>query len=255
MFPDASTLLFRDDNVETKDYVWVNADSFRRFLSCEKGLDHKLKSSDPIVCSESMLCSHERLHPSTASKGKLLRKPVFDAYVALLAGERRYLTRNEVDSAQGSVVGREIRATDDLICKTCLESRKDVLKERTELIKNMMDLYHAFISQDGMSKDEDPSFYVIPQTWMTQFKKLFLELAKSVGAFEEGEVLEFEKAKAGITFSGLDSVDIKALMGISSNAAPAKTKKGKDVPEMKLDPKVNTKITCKYSSLVLGPWH
>ncbi|KAL3911643.1 MAG: hypothetical protein SGILL_007202, partial [Bacillariaceae sp.] len=249
MFTDTTALLLQDESVEKEEYFWVDGNSFRGFLSCEKGLDNKLKSTEPIVCSESMLCCHGYLHPSIAVKGKLLRKPVFDAYVALLAEERKNLIGDDSKSDPDSVVGRVIRASEELICKTCRETWKEHLKEKVELIKNMLDLYDAFVSQDGFSKKEDPSFYVIPRTFITEFKKLFLEVTKSVGAFDEGAVLERHEIRRGPLFAGIDGVNLKPLMGISStNGAVKTTKNGKEVPETVMDPKVNTKITCSHGN-------
>jgi hypothetical protein len=251
MFNDPTSLLMQDKSGERETYFWVDGDALRLFLMCDISLDKKLETSDPIVCPESVLCCHGSLHPSTAIKGKLLRKPVYDAYVSLLTEERNLLSRRGLQTEQNSVIGREVQASENLICMSCKESRQGILKQQVELIKNMSNIYDAIQIKDNFSKKEDPSYYVIPKTWATDFKKLFLEVIKSVADFDKGGVIDRDKLERDIVFGGVDRVNLKPLTGVSTAAECALMKKGKGTAETVLDPKVNTKITCKSRNCFL----
>lgn len=247
MFNDPTSLLMQGKRVENEEYFWVDGHSFRHFLSCEAGLDNKLRSNDPMVCAEAALCSHGCLLPSAAIKGKMLRKPVYESYVALLTGERELLR----GTCPTSVVGKEMQASKNIICKMCSESRKGILSQKIELVQNMVELYDALRNDDNFSKKEDPSFYVVPKTWVTSFKRVFLEVMKPLMTFDEGGLLDSSNDGRKAINAGIDEVNLSRLLGIPSKSGSADTKQGKHCVENILDPKVGSKITCK-SCLCLG---
>ncbi|KAL3916643.1 MAG: hypothetical protein SGILL_005083 [Bacillariaceae sp.] len=211
---------------------------------CEAGLDNKLRSNDPMVCAEAALCSHGCLLPSAAIKGKMLRKPVYESYVALLTGERELLR----GTCPTSVVGKEMQASKNIICKMCSESRKGILSQKIELVQNMVELYDALRNDDNFSKKEDPSFYVVPKTWVTSFKRVFLEVMKPLMTFDEGGLLDSSNDGRKAINAGIDEVNLSRLLGIPSKSGSADTKQGKHCVENILDPK----LTCRSVRNTLG---
>jgi hypothetical protein len=250
MFVDSSSLVSRvcqnDD-----DQFWVDGDSLRHFLSCEPGLDKELKSENPIICPASFLCSHGRLSPNTAVRGKLLRKEIYDAYVALLTAERSHLNDIGPGVAVKSVVGTVVKASENLVCDECSKESKAKLMDKLEEIRNFTNLFVALDDEKKESKcvRERECTYLVSKSWASSFKKIFGSLLKSVINFEEGGSVEACcDDSPSLVLAGLADIDLSPFaISIWDNHRDRRIK-GKNTASVVFDENVNGKITCKLAS-------
>ena len=136
MFVNPSSLLMLKGRRENDDepYFWVDGDPLRQFLACDRSLDNKLRSNDPIICRESLLCPHGCLHPRNARRGKLLRKSIYDSYVSLLSGERKLLFEND-DTKSSDVIGCVITPKERMTCAECSASYCNELSKKLDSVE------------------------------------------------------------------------------------------------------------------------
>ena len=256
MFVDPSSLLLQEGQPkdEQEPYFWVDGNALRQFLSCDRSLDDKLKSSEPIVCPESLICSHGCLHPQVARCGKLLRKSIYDNYIALLSAERKYLSEaTEVN--ESDVVGRVVESNGESTCGECSQVYREELSKRLEFLRNIYDLYLDVLDEtkdltksgrkDSTEGDPQEEYaFIVSRSTITKFKKLVLDLMKSVADFERGGDPSNGSAqlqgKRNPVLEGVDDLNLSSFPG--SQGFPASLAMTDD----QIDPKFNSKITCKF---------
>jgi hypothetical protein len=253
MFVDPSTLLLprqQATNQVNETYAWVDGDALKKFLACDRSLDDRLRSSEPIVCPKSLLCPHDRLHPRVARRGKLLLKPLFDAYVALLEGERKLLCETGPAENESDVVGCVITPSENLLCDPCSGTYANELVTKLEFVRNVKALYFAVLDENAgfCFSAEDEYVYAVVKTSISKFRTLAEDLMKSVKTFDEGGVPAGSSVKDSVhlTFNGIDDIDISSFPNCSApfgDAENSKSKTGSDDDELE---ELNRKITCKY---------
>ena len=266
---DAGSLLRDCIDVEvngnTESYVWVDAEFFRRFLRCDRGVDQLLSSSGSLIRHKHLLCEHNKLHPRVARKGKLLPRQMFDAYVSILKGENALLQEAEASKGENDVVDCTITPSTNMFCAECSKSYQTDLSKKLESLKNIKNLYDAL---DGPADDsslyinegEDPTCsedayaYVISRQTATKYKKHVVSLIKTFAKFDEGATLAENEVTTGsqIIFEGLDALDLSKFEfdQLSNNEhEQLKEAPAKEVPD-KLDKLFNSNVTCKYEMLI-----
>lgn len=250
MFVDPSSLLlesqWQDNDIP---YFWVDGETLRQFLACDRSLDDKLKSCDPLVCPASLLCKHGFLHPRNARRGKLLRKPLYDSYVSLLSAERKFLSVTD-EVKHSVIIGRTINSKETMTCEDCSTSYRKELSKKLEVLRNVNDLYLDIIDETtdstNSSKGEksEEHAYIVARSAITKFKKLFVDLMKKVADFEKGGYFNSAKvdSKNSSIFNGIDDLDTSFFPGspVCTMCANADAK-----ADHSLDEKINSKITCK----------
>ena len=261
MLVDSSSLLLQEGQPKDKrePYVWVDGKALRQFLACDRSLDDKLRSSDPIVCPDTLLCPHGSLHPRVARRGKILRKSIYDAYTALLSAERNYLSQT-TEINEGDVVGKVIDSKEKMICDHCSESYHGELSQRLEFLKNIYDLYldirdETKDSTKSERKDftedepEEEYAYIVTRSTITTFKKLVLDLMKSVADFEKGGYsdntsTQLENRRTFI-LDGIDDLDTSSFPGGQVYPATVAPNTESVATNDEIDVNFNSKITCK----------
>lgn len=244
MFPGSGSLVPSADHTQ----FWVDGKSLRSFLSCRPEFDNALKSGEPIICPPSMLCIHGRLNPETAIQGKLLGRPAYDAYVSLLAGERKYLNDTGPEVNLESVVGTSVNASDNLICEECCAATRQNLTCKIESFRTFTDLFVALQDdkkESRLARDSE-HYFLLSKSWATGFKKAFGSILKSIESFGEGDVADASKNNAQPVLSGLADICGAPLSRVSCSDASQVVKEG-DVSGFAIDDTVNGKITCKFS--------
>ena len=256
MFVDPSSLLLQEGQPkdEQEPYFWVDGDALRQFLSCDRSLDDKLKSSESIVCPESLICSHGHLHPQVARRGKLLRKSIYDNYTALLSAERKYLSET-TEVNESDVVGRVVESKGKITCGECSQMYREELSKRLEFLRNIYDLYLDVLDEtndltksgrkDSTEGDPQEEYaFIVSRSTITKFKKLVLDLMKSVADFERGGDSSNDSAqlqgKRNLVLEGVDDLNLSSIPGSQGFVASLAT------TDDQIDAKFNSKITCKY---------
>jgi len=255
MFVDPSSMLVQEGQKEGNDepYFWVDGDAFRQFLACDLSLDDKLRSNKPIVCPETLLCLHGRLHPRNARRGKLLRKSLYDSYVSLLKGELKLLSEtSEVND--NDVVGCVITPNRNMSCVECSKQYCNELTKKLEFIKNVYDLYahlkdektyqyeSKFVkSEICMDSTTEEYLYILSRTTITTFLGLVDKLTKSAEGFNKGANL----VNKSTFLNGIDDIDICVFPGSPTFVGSKMQDPGST---SNLDDKFNTKLTCPHGN-------
>jgi len=264
MFGDPSSLLMTDRNRDNDEpYFWVDGKTLRQFLACDRSLDEKLGSDDPIMCCKSMLCPHGYLDPRNARQGKLLRKSIYDSYKSLLAGERKLLsttTKEKLSDVIGCVI-----TSKGMTCAECSKAYSNKLSKKLQFMKNVNDLYVAILDEttDSTKNDRvDPSgirsesaySYVVSRSAISKFKKLVVETMKSVADFKKGGYLDSDSSsiasESQIILNGIDDLDISSFPGSSTSVDSlfdSQNTKNTGIQDS-LDEKFNSKITCSHGN-------
>jgi hypothetical protein len=257
MFVNPCSLLLQEGQREEENepYFWVDGTALRQFLACDRSLDEKLSSGDPIVCPDSLLCRHGYLHPRNARCGKLLRKSLYDSYVSLLLAEREHCAVAGEFTENDDVIGCRITAEEDIICQDCSKSYRNELGEKLEFLRNINDLYVDIIDETkdsikgpkvGSIKGsvEEEYSYIVARSTITKFKKHVIDLMKSVADFSQGGHLEmitdYLDSENNTVLDGIDGLDMSYFPGFPSFLDTRIA--GMDDT---LDEKFNSKITCK----------
>lgn len=261
MLVDSSSLLLQEGQPKDKrePYVWVDGKALRQFFACDRSLDDKLRSNEPIVCPEALFCPHGSVHPRVARHGKLLRKSIYDAYTALLSGERNYLSQT-TEMGESDVVGRVIDSKGKIICEHCSKSYRHELSQRLDFLRNIYDLYLDILdetkdstkSERTDSTEDEPQekyAYIVTRSTITKFKKLVLNLMKSVADFEKGGYTDNSSAqlenKRTFILDGIDDLDTSSFPGGQAYLAPVAPTTESVAMNDGIDVNFNSKITCK----------
>ena len=262
MFVDPSSLLLQEGQRKTDDepYYWVDGENLRKFLKCDRSLDEKLKSDEPIVCPNSLVSPDGFLHPRVARCGKLLRKSLYDSYVSLLSGERKLLSGTNA-VRESDVTGSVITSEKGIGCEEYSKSYQSELSEKLEFLKSISSLYQdilddttnsAKISKSDLVKDDtqEEYSYIVARSMLTRFKKLVEDLMKSVAGFTKGGCVDSTTTKSdskfNVVLNGIDDLDLSSFPGNPTHIDCTAAKETKNERQTEfLDEKLNSKITCK----------
>lgn len=259
-------LLQEGQGKETNEpYYWVDGETLRQFLACDRSLDDKLNSGKTIVCPQSLLCEHGCLHPRTARHGKLLRKSLYNSYVSLLSAERKYLSATS-EVGESDVNGRKITLERGMTCEVCSKSYSTELGVKLAFLRNVYDIYLDIIDEtkDAMNSfktdsiEEEQFAFIVTRSTITKFKKLVADLMKSVADFakggETGSTTTKDDSGNNSIFDGVDKLDISSFPGSPTYSPYAMVKISESTGTKKaesfgandqIDEKFNSKITCK----------
>jgi hypothetical protein len=226
--------------------VWVDGNILRRFFSTDMGTDSCsiVTTSGPLLKHKHLLCSHGiGLHPRIARRGKLLPRPLYDAIVSLMLGERRMLNEehNAVDTRQideNAVNDCIITPTQNMNCELCVHSYKAELREKIEKLRRLRQLYYnlepsktkqiVFEDDDETVSDAKDTLFLVSRTFITAFRKQVKNVITSAEASERE--LQGNK-KAEHCCEGVDFINLSAFDPNNSSST--------------LDFFVNHAITCK----------
>ena len=267
MFMDPSSLLMQEVQRENHDepYFWVDGETLIQFLACDRNLDDKLRSDEPIISPKSLLCPHGCLHPRNARRGKLLRKSLYDSYVSLLAGERKLMSVTS-EVKESDVIGCVITSKEGMTCEDCSKPYCNELSKKLEYMRNVNDLYVDILNDttDATNIDkldsstdntEEEYSFIVARSTITKFKKLVVESMKTVVDFKKGAHLDSSyttvNSKGSIILNGIDDLDISSFPGSPAflDSVEAQDSGSTGIRDS-LDEKFNSKITCKRSSVL-----
>lgn len=241
-------------------YYWVDGNTLRQFLACDRSLDNKLSSGEAMVCPASLLCSHGCLHPRIARRGKLLRKTLYDSYISLLSGERKFVSAKS-GAKESDVVGCVITSRGEMTCHDCSTSYRKELSEKLDFLRIVYGLYLDILdettdSTKGIKRDsgnevaQEEYAYIVARSTITKFKKVVLDLMKSVAGFAKGGYPNNSSAKLdpknNFVFDGIEDIDMSFFPGSPTYRARAvENTAGSTTMNDGIDEKFNSKITCK----------
>lgn len=127
---------------EKEDFVWINGSWFRRYL--EQALSvptptiQTLPSFPQLSIDAISLCEHQvGLNPSSAHKGKWIRRSIFDAIEQFHVEKKRSLVRdtNEAHNFEPVVLRSNFR------CGICVETYCKRLQEKLCLVRNIVEVH------------------------------------------------------------------------------------------------------------------
>ena len=232
---------------ESPQPVWVDGNILRRFFSADVGTAScsVVTTSGPLLKHKHLLCSHGTgLHPRIARRGKLLPRPLYDAIVSLMLGERRMLN-GEHDAVDTSQIDENvvndciITPTQNMNCEHCVHSYKAELQEKIDKLRRLRQLYHnlepskskQLIIEDGedTASEAKDTLFLVTKTFITAFRKQVKNVMTSA---EESEIqLQGKNKKTENCCEGVDAINWSAFDPNSSSST--------------LDFLVNQAITCK----------
>lgn len=264
MFPSSSSLVLP---ARLDPYVWVDGTTLRKFLACDTSLDDQLKDGAPILSSKKFLCPHGFLDPRGARRGKLLRKPQYKAYIALLEAERKDMAGTDPMIEDTPIAESEVTPTEGLICDHCSSDYCDELSDKLQLVETIKELYNEVLevlqaASEGPlyydveappSSKEDRYAYAVWKPNLTRFKRNAEALFNSVANVGEGGVPGLlQGPKALVVLEGIDDLDLSKFPDTKTFYS-AMTDGKEDNSEFHA--KINTKITCKFIFCVqvVGP--
>lgn len=245
--------------------VWVDGAFLRTFLCCSKELDQHLSDSGPLLRHKHLLCNHGGLHPKTARRGKLLPRPIYDAYVLILQGERALLRQEVGESDADMEEMNDCLVTRDshMHCQECSKSYQDQLSKKLDLVKDLKFLYEEldpkvddFLSEyaedDPPASPEDEYAYAISKGSITKFRRAVVGMMKTLHNLDDGTtLLSQENASRGpppVVYEGLDALDTSMFEfePADENGERILSSSESSVHnDDKLDEEVNGIITCK----------
>jgi hypothetical protein len=256
MFPSIDALVMQ--HLSPADhFIWVDGDTLQSFLACDTRIDYRLKARSPILSSTSSLCPHGKFHPRDTRKGKLLRKSQWDAYVALLEAERKYIAGVDPMVVDSPIVEMPASTTaGSLICEKCHTDYSDELQQKIAVVQAIKDLYDdiseilqpneaaLYYSDDWPLQEEDQYAYAVAKTSLTRFRKNAEALFTSVSNFHRGGTPDQDKPL--LVMAGIDDLNLcefpagRALCGMENlKGAPSED----DYENFAL---LNKRITCKF---------
>lgn len=233
--------------------VWVDGEIIRRFLSCDRSdLSAIIPPTGPVLQNKHLLCEHGTgLHPRVARKGKLLPRPLYDALVSLMLGERRLL--NDDDQAESMEQLDEADANDCIItpdnhmyCEICAESYKADLRQKMDCLDRLRQLANVLGQNPGgkiefdyeSSSDEEGNesedfVYLVSTKFVSKLKALVNGIVKNATDTEiQSQGKKKGSTKADAYCEGLDSIDLSEFFDTDNSSG-------------ELDHFVNMAITCK----------
>lgn len=228
--------------------VWVEADILRRFFSCNKAeLGSIISTSGPLLKHKHLLCEHEAgLHPRTARRGKFLPRPLYNALVSLMLGERRMLNGEDESTSEfdaDTVNDCIITPDQNMYCEICAESYKAELRQKIDSLVRLRQLSQDLdsrankieIDEDSSDEsDENKTIFLVSSKFATKFRGRVAAIMKTVAATSLQSQAQGKKngsGKAETYCGGLDSIDLFDFDPSSSSD--------------ELDRFVNSAITCK----------
>jgi hypothetical protein len=267
MFPGAASLAVVENGQNGKKDelpVWVDGAPLRAFVCCSKELDQHLSDSGPLLRHKHLLCNHGGLHPRTARRGKLLPRPIYDAYVLILQGERALLRQGlgETDADMEEMNDCLVTRDSHMHCQECSKTYQDELSKKLCLVKDLKFLYEEldpkaddFFSEyqegDLPASPEDEYAYAISKGTITKFRRAVVVMMKTLHNMDDGTTPQ-ENGSQGtrtVVYEGLDALDT-SMFEFESAAEDGKRKpslSGSSIHEAdKLDEEVNGIITCKF---------
>ena len=268
MFVDLTSLLMQQDGQRQDDnepYFWVDGKTLRQFLACDRNLDDKLRSNEPIICPKSLLCPHGCLHPRNARRGKLLRKSLYDSYVSLLAGERKLLSVTS-EVKESDVIGCVITSKERMTCDDCSKPYCNELSKKMEVMRNVNELYVDILDETtdatkngkvdpSTDNTEEEYSFIVARSTITKFKKLVVDSMKSVADFKKGAYLDSScdaiYSRGSLILNGIDDLDISSFPGSPTFVDCAEAQdSGSTCTRDSIDEKFNSKMTCKRSNVL-----
>ena len=256
--------------VQSQSPVWVDGDIIRRFLFCNKTeLNPSITTSGPLLKHKHLLCEHETgLHPRVAQRGKLLPRPMYDALVSLMLGERRMINgEDEYEGSEATSRFDEDFVNDCLItpdhnmyCKRCAESYKDELRKKIDTLTRLRQLYteldpktkKTMEIQDDTSMDSEgnETVFLVSQKFVTKFRAHVSDIVKSAVASElQSHGRNQGSRKSDDYCAGLDAVDLSEFDPnmVTTNDCSSSSEE--------LDHFVNGSITCKHKHKITNENH
>lgn len=256
MIPTAHALVRGKNEANDDGGVWVSTEFLRPYFQCrlDLDLDGALESSTvPVLRHSSFLCNHRYMCPKMARKGKLLPRPMYEALISLLQGEKAIVNhdykpteenRNDIDECK-------ITPGNNLFCQECSASYREELAERLELLRAAKELYDAFDTKKGEDVpaeykegeepicEEDKYVYVLSRQTATKFRKLVASVMRTASKVECGGIY-------ALPYEGLGDIDLSPIAryyvtkdGTTKFANPHKS------PDDCPDEYFNSNITCK----------
>jgi hypothetical protein len=258
-----------DDNLP----VWVDGQALRRFVSCQEDLAPQLFGKGPLLRHKHLQCDHVGLHPRVARRGKLLPRPIYNAYVSLLQRERALLrqeTKGNGSKNGGDHVGDIEEPINDclitpeanLYCETCSQSYRDELSTKLELAQNLKRVYGKLDGKDDCSleydEDDAPSCpqeefaYTVSRPFITKLKRQITAMIKTLANLDDGTTLPAGGAGSLIgreaVVEGLDAMDLSNFQfdAFSTNGKEAMANGTANSDYDRLDEQINSSITCEF---------
>jgi hypothetical protein len=269
MFPGAASLVVVGNGQNGKKDeppVWVDGAPLRTFLCCSEELDQHLSDSGPLLRHKHLLCPHGCLHPRMARRGKLLPRPIYDAYVFILQGERALLRQGLGETDADMVEANDCLVTREshLHCQECSKSYRYELSKKLDLVKDLKFLYEELDPKaDDFSSEyevgdlplspEDEYAYAISKGFITKFRKAVVGMMKSLHNLDEGTILSSQDngshGTRNVVYEGLDAVDTSMFEFEPTNEHGERILSLKSEScirnDDKLNEEVNGIITCK----------
>jgi hypothetical protein len=264
MFPGAASLVVVGNGQNGKKDeppVWVDGAPLRTFLCCSEELDHHLSDSGPLLRHKHLLCSHGGLHPRIARRGKLLPRPIYNAYVLILQGERALLRQGlcETDADMEETNDCLVTRDSHLHCQECSKSYQDELSKKLDLVKDLKFLYEEldpkaddlsseYEEDDIPASPEDEYAYAISRGFITKFRRAVVGMMKTLHNLDDGTTLNGSQGTRTVVYEGLDTVDTSMFEFEPANDNGEGTLSSSESiirDDDKLDEEVNGIITCK----------
>jgi hypothetical protein len=154
-----------------------------------------------------------------------------------------------------------ITSEEKMTCEDCSKSYCNELSEKLEFLRNVNDLYVEILDETTDSTKstktdsiheaiEEEYSFIVARSTITKFKKLVVDLMKSVAEFAKGGYLDSSSdqfdSKNNVVFNGIDDLDLSSFPGRSAYADcdDGKATGNAGMNDL-LDEKFNSKITCK----------
>ena len=244
--------LFSRQATQMEDYIWVDGDELRQFLSCKKVLNLDQSTSDDLPLQyRRFRCSHpnQGIHPRLARRGKLISSKAYDAYLSLL--------RQEL----GSDWTPDDRMTPcDVYCGECCVDYRQELSHKIDRAQTLTRLYNALDPKEDtfslhigalevLDDESDKYAFIVSRKFITWFRHQVERIMKPAMAIEDTKKrsdITAEKSICESIVEGLDAMDISLLAKVkASTEAEFESDDSEKV--------VNESISCEYGTGFLPP--
>jgi hypothetical protein len=237
-----------------EDFVWVDALSLRRYMSCDYLRKDEYGNAKKIPFFQHgrfFFCGHQSdrgVHPVIARRGKLLPRPIYDALLQGLAAERptlfcdtKYGVR-EISDCPGIPAER-------LYCSTCSKSYCQELSETVQLCEKILFLYERLDPKEGDFEDDSKGDniaasreihgYIVSRRFVSRFRNRAARLFKSFDSLHDTTIsgpIHKTSKKCESFAEGFHSVRAREVMFENTDS-----KSDDD-----LDIFINSNITCDH---------
>ncbi|CAJ1953284.1 unnamed protein product [Cylindrotheca closterium] len=256
MFRDSSSLAV----VSVEPLIWVDADTLRKFLRLDDGLDERIRSEGPILCHKPLLCKHTKLHPVTSRRGKILHRSTFNAYVSLLKAEQsRFREESKLCGDCNPVCDVVISLSKNLICDQCSKSYSSLLATRLKLLKDIKELYDCldpsldnrdlqFYSEgEDFDCSGDAFVFAVSKRMVTRYRNSFKGLIHKFSKLNDETAGSKLASKEDSYLEGLDRLDLSLFQcEYDSDLTNASSKRTANVTITELDMYFNSEIICEH---------